>query len=221
MNNAIAAAEAARPHTGRTGQRVAHPPPATIDLGGTLARTLAYGDNLPGPVIRANVGDELEVTGDNHLNDETSVHWHGIGLRSDMDGAPPATPDIAAGADLTYRFPVPYPGTYWAHPHTGLDDQRPAVLRYAAANDSPRSAGHVDVRQPDDDVALDAPARQHLSDDPPRRQPRPPQGHRHRAAMQTVTVSLLDDNPGSVWMLHCHNIYHQEAGMKTTLNYTT
>jgi FtsP/CotA-like multicopper oxidase with cupredoxin domain len=28
------------------------------------------------------------------------------------------------------------------------------------------------------------------------------------------------DNPGT-WMLHCHNTYHQEAGMMTSLNYTT
>ncbi|MGV0495113.1 multicopper oxidase domain-containing protein, partial [Mycobacterium kansasii] len=51
----------------------------------------------------------------------TSVHWHGIALRNDMDGAPPATPDIPAGQDFTYRFSVPNSGTYWAHPHTGLD----------------------------------------------------------------------------------------------------
>ncbi len=26
------------------------------------------------------------------------------------------------------------------------------------------------------------------------------------------------DNPG-LWMLHCHNIYHSESGMMTTLAY--
>ena len=30
---------------------------------------------------------------------------------------------------------------------------------------------------------------------------------------------MLADNPGE-WMLHCHNTYHQEAGMMTALNYT-
>ncbi len=39
-----------------------------------------------------------------------------------MDGAEPATPNIAAGQDFTYRFSVPNSGTYWAHPHTGLDE---------------------------------------------------------------------------------------------------
>ena len=37
--------------------------------------------------------------------------------------------------------------------------------------------------------------------------------------MQTVAVQLVADNPG-VWMLHCHNGYHMDAGMMTTLNYT-
>ena len=34
----------------------------------------------------------------------------------------------------------------------------------------------------------------------------------------TVTLDLVADNPGQ-WALHCHNIYHAEAGMVTTLNY--
>jgi FtsP/CotA-like multicopper oxidase with cupredoxin domain len=37
--------------------------------------------------------------------------------------------------------------------------------------------------------------------------------------MQKLTVDLVADNPGE-WMLHCHNTYHQEAGMMTSLNYT-
>jgi FtsP/CotA-like multicopper oxidase with cupredoxin domain len=37
---------------------------------------------------------------------------------------------------------------------------------------------------------------------------------------QKASVLLAADNPG-IWMLHCHNTYYQEAGMMTTLNYTT
>lgn len=121
MGPAIAAAEAARPHTGRVVTASLTPQPATVDLGGTLARTLAYGTGIPGPLIRANVGDELAVTLANRLDHATSVHWHGIALRNDMDGAEPATPNVEAGKDFTYRFSLPHSGTYWAHPHTGLD----------------------------------------------------------------------------------------------------
>ena len=36
---------------------------------------------------------------------------------------------------------------------------------------------------------------------------------------QKVSAVLVADNPGD-WMIHCHNGYHQEAGMMTTLKYT-
>jgi FtsP/CotA-like multicopper oxidase with cupredoxin domain len=97
------------------------PGPADIDLGGPVARTLAYNNSVPGPLIRANVGDELAISVTNGLDHPSSVHWHGIALRNDMDGATPATPNIDPSSNFTYRFSAPHPGTYWAHPHTGLD----------------------------------------------------------------------------------------------------
>lgn len=121
LADAIAAAERARPHSGRTVKADLAPQSAEIDLGGPIARTLAYGNSVPGPLIRATVGDEIVVAVTNRLDHPTSVHWHGITLRNDMDGAEPATPNIGAGQSFTYRFSVPDPGTYWAHPHTGLD----------------------------------------------------------------------------------------------------
>lgn len=38
--------------------------------------------------------------------------------------------------------------------------------------------------------------------------------------MQTVVADLAADNPGQ-WVVHCHNLYHQEAGMMTVLSYRT
>src|SRR5690348_2192086 len=119
---AIAETEAARPHSGRTVTAKLTAQQVEVDLGGPVVRTLAFGTSIPGPVIRAGIGDEVVVTVSNRLDHPTSVHWHGVALRNDMDGAEPATPDIAAGQDFTYRFSVPNSGTYWAHPHTGLDE---------------------------------------------------------------------------------------------------
>lgn len=140
---AIADAEAARPHSGRTVNAVLRPRPVTVDLGGPIVHTLAYGDTIPGPLLRANVGDELAVSVSNGLDHPTSVHWHGIGLRNDMDGAAPATPNIAAGQDFTYRFSVPKPGTFWAHPHTGLDADFGLYLPVVV--DDPNEAGRHDA----------------------------------------------------------------------------
>ena len=119
---AIAAAEAARPHSGRTVTASLTAQPVQIDLGGPIVNTLAYGNTIPGPLIRANIGDELVVTVSNRLDRPTSLHWHGITLRNDMDGAAPATPNIDAGQDFTYRFSAPDSGTYWGHPHVGLEE---------------------------------------------------------------------------------------------------
>ncbi|WP_272952163.1 multicopper oxidase family protein [Mycolicibacterium hodleri] len=143
LTAAIDRVEAARPHSGRTVTAALTPRETTVDLGGVNARTLAYGDTIPGPLVRANVGDELAVTVRNHLDHPTSVHWHGIALRNDMDGAEPATPNIAAGESFTYRFTAPRPGTYWAHPHTGLDADyglyAPVIV------DDPRERGDYDA----------------------------------------------------------------------------
>ncbi len=121
LDEAIKAAEAARPHTGKTVSATLTPRPVTVDLGGKVVKTLGYADNVPGPLIRANVGDELEVVVNNKLQTPTSTHWHGIALQNNMDGAEPATPNIPVGQSFTYKFSVPDAGTYWAHPHVGLD----------------------------------------------------------------------------------------------------
>jgi FtsP/CotA-like multicopper oxidase with cupredoxin domain len=121
LAEAIKAAEAARPHTGRTVTTTLTPRPVTVDIGGKVVKTLGYADTIPGPLIRANVGDELEVTLTNRLQKPTSMHWHGIALQNDMDGAEPATPNVGVGESFTYRFSVPDAGTYWAHPHVGVE----------------------------------------------------------------------------------------------------
>ncbi|OBK18857.1 multicopper oxidase family protein [Mycobacterium asiaticum] len=140
---AIAAVEATRPRSGRTVTTSLTPQPARIDIGGRIVDTLAYGDAIPGPLIRATVGDEIVVSVTNKLDHPTSVHWHGIALRNDMDGAEPATPNIPAGQHFTYRFSVPNSGTYWAHPHTGLDADKGLYLPFII--DDPTEIGRYDA----------------------------------------------------------------------------
>jgi FtsP/CotA-like multicopper oxidase with cupredoxin domain len=143
MAAAIAATEAARPHSGRTVTASLTPQQVEIDLGGPVVRTLAFGNSIPGPPIRARIGDEVVVTVSNRLDRPTSVHWHGIALRNDMDGAEPATPSIAAGQDFTYRFSVPDAGTYWAHPHVGLEDDAGLYLPFIV--DDPTETSSYDA----------------------------------------------------------------------------
>jgi FtsP/CotA-like multicopper oxidase with cupredoxin domain len=123
---AVAEAERARRVAGRsTVTARLTPRPVTLDLGGRTVETWSYGDQVPGPLLRATAGDLLEVTVDNQLPADTSVHWHGLALRNDMDGVPHITQDpIAAGGSFTYEFVAPDPGTYFYHPHTGVQLDR-------------------------------------------------------------------------------------------------
>ncbi|QES41278.1 copper oxidase [Streptomyces venezuelae] len=121
----VAAAEKKRGRGGRTREVKLTATRTGLDLGGPTVRTWAYGDALPGKEVRVTAGDTLALTLANHLPQATSLHWHGIALRNDMDGVPGLTQqDIRPGADFTYRFAVPHPGTYWFHPHSGTQQDR-------------------------------------------------------------------------------------------------
>lgn len=99
--------------------------PATVDLGGTTAQTWAYDGTVPGREIRARVGDELRVMLTNDLPEPTTIHWHGLALRNDMDGVPEVTqPAVAPGETFEYRFVLAHPGSYFFHPHVGVQLDR-------------------------------------------------------------------------------------------------
>ncbi|MFB7917622.1 multicopper oxidase family protein [Streptomyces sp. NPDC056061] len=121
----VAAAEAKRP-SGPLRKFHLTTTPARLDLGGGLVvGSWAYEARLPGPELRFTVGENVALTLANHLPDATTLHWHGLNVRNDMDGVPDLTQrPIKAGADFSYRFKVPHPGTYWYHPHTGVQQDR-------------------------------------------------------------------------------------------------
>ncbi|GAA4922118.1 multicopper oxidase family protein [Streptomyces coeruleoprunus] len=98
----------------------------TVDLGaGRTVRTWTYGGALPGKEVRVTAGDTLALTLANNLPQATSLHWHGLALRNDMDGVPGLTQrDVRPGGEFAYRFAVPHPGTYWFHPHSGTQLDR-------------------------------------------------------------------------------------------------
>ena len=98
---------------------------ATVDLGSREVRTWAYDDAVPGPVLRTRAGDRLRVELSNQLPAETSIHWHGVAMSNDMDGVPGLTQDpIRAGDTFTYELTTPHPGTYFFHPHSGVQLDR-------------------------------------------------------------------------------------------------
>ncbi|MHB9857171.1 multicopper oxidase family protein [Streptomyces sp. YIM S03343] len=126
--SAVTAAEAARKGTGREHRLTLTAAPAVIDLGGGVTpKTWAFTGRTLGKEVRLPAGDTLVAELSNQLpaKTTTSIHWHGIALRNDMDGVPGATQTaVGTGSAFTYRFITDKPGTYFFHPHVGVQSDR-------------------------------------------------------------------------------------------------
>ncbi len=93
-------------------------------LPGLTTPAWTYGGTVPGPLIRARVGDRVVVNFTNHLPEATSIHWHGMRVPNEMDGVPGVTQDpIAPGETFRYDFVVNDAGTFWYHPHINSSAQ--------------------------------------------------------------------------------------------------
>jgi FtsP/CotA-like multicopper oxidase with cupredoxin domain len=142
--SAIAAAESARPTSGRTRALRLRARPVSVDLGGTVVDTWAFGDTVPGTAFRASAGDRVTVAFRNDLPAATSVHWHGLAIRNDMDGVPGlTTPEVPAGGSFDFDFVVPDAGTHWFHPHSGLQLDRGLYAPFIV--DDPAEPGGYDA----------------------------------------------------------------------------
>ena len=81
--------------------------------------------SLPGPLLRLREGDTVTLRVRNALEEDTSIHWHGLILPANMDGVPGLSfHGIHPGETYTYRFQVRQHGTYWYHSHSGFQEQR-------------------------------------------------------------------------------------------------
>jgi FtsP/CotA-like multicopper oxidase with cupredoxin domain len=99
--------------------------PTTLALvdGRSLA-VWAYDGQVPGPILRAKVGERLRVRFTNGLPQDTTVHWHGVRVPNAMDGVPGLTqPPIHPGETFVYDFVPKDAGTFWFHPHLRSPEQ--------------------------------------------------------------------------------------------------
>ncbi|MEG8053711.1 copper resistance system multicopper oxidase [Sphingomonas aerolata] len=94
----------------------------TID--GTRSHAIGINGTSPAPLIRLKQGQQVRLSVTNSLDEETSIHWHGLLVPFQMDGVPGISfPGIPARTTFTYDFPVVQAGTYWYHSHSGLQEQ--------------------------------------------------------------------------------------------------
>ncbi len=96
----------------------------TVNFTGKDVKAISINGNIPGPTLYWTEGDTAIIRVHNRLNEETSIHWHGILLPNKEDGVPYlTTPPIKPGTFREFVFPVQQSGTYWYHSHTGFQEQ--------------------------------------------------------------------------------------------------
>ena len=97
-----------------------------VNFTGRPRQAITVNHQLPGPVLRWREGDTVTLRVANHLPPgvQTSIHWHGILLPSNMDGVPGMSFDgIMPGESYLYRFTLKQSGSYWYHSHSLHQEQ--------------------------------------------------------------------------------------------------
>lgn len=95
-----------------------------VHYGKKTKRAIAVNGQIPMPTLTFTEGDTAEIYVHNDLDEETSLHWHGLFLPNRYDGVPNLTQmPIRAHTTHLYKFPIIQHGTHWYHSHTKLQEQ--------------------------------------------------------------------------------------------------
>ena len=109
-----------------------------------------YNGQIPGPMIKAPQGATITIDSKNHIDYETTIHWHGLRLDNENDGVPDVTMDATApGESHTYTVTFPDEGMYWYHPHVREDIQQDMGLygNLFVTPDDPKEYNPVDRQE--------------------------------------------------------------------------
>ncbi len=94
-----------------------------IQIDGKTQHAVTINGTVPGPLLRLREGQRARISVTNTLDEDTSIHWHGLLVPSNMDGVPGLSfPGIPPGETFVYEFPVIQSGTYWCHSHSSLQE---------------------------------------------------------------------------------------------------
>ncbi|BFM18870.1 copper resistance system multicopper oxidase (plasmid) [Maricurvus nonylphenolicus] len=96
----------------------------SVNFTGRERIATAVNGSVPSPILRWREGDRVTLRVTNNLAHDSSIHWHGIILPTEMDGVPGLSFDgIKPGETFEYSFDVNQSGTYWYHSHSGFQEQ--------------------------------------------------------------------------------------------------
>jgi uncharacterized cupredoxin-like copper-binding protein len=108
---------------------------------GVVLEAYAYNGTVPGPQLRAEVGDNVRVILHNELTEPTVIHFHGQLVPNAMDGVPVITqPAVMPGESFTYEFTVRNAGSHMYHSHFMAEHQVPMGLLGAFIVTDPAAA---------------------------------------------------------------------------------
>ena len=127
--------------------RIAH---QMMTIDGRQSHAIGINGTVPAPLIRLREGQNVRLHVENALDEDSSIHWHGLILPFHMDGVPGVSfPGIKPRSTFTYEFPIRQAGTYWYHSHSGLQEQLghygPIVIDPAGADPIASDREHVIV----------------------------------------------------------------------------
>ena len=96
---------------------------------GKIVQGWAYSGQIPGPILRANVGDKIRIILKNDLTESTSLHLHGVRVPNSMDGVDPYTQKpIEPDQTFTFEFTALEPAVGMYHSHHNAQVQVPNGL---------------------------------------------------------------------------------------------
>src|SRR6266545_3319705 len=93
--------------------------PVKVDLSPNQSiQTIGYNGSAPGPLLRMKEGQQVIVEVHNDSDVPELVHWHGLYVPSEVDGAmEEGTPMVPPGGSRQYSFVAQPSGTRWYHNH--------------------------------------------------------------------------------------------------------
>ncbi|CAM2999472.1 multicopper oxidase domain-containing protein [Legionella anisa] len=96
----------------------------TVNFAGKPRRAIAVNGQIPAPTLHFKEGDDVTINVYNHLDEGTSIHWHGLLVPWQMDGVDGVSQKpIPPGGVFHYRFKLYQQGTYWYHAHAKVQEQ--------------------------------------------------------------------------------------------------
>ena len=96
----------------------------TMMIDGRPSKAIGINGTVPAPLIRLREGQNVRLSVINDLDEDSSIHWHGLLVPTQFDGVPGVSfPGIKPRSTFVYEFPIKQNGTYWYHSHSGLQEQ--------------------------------------------------------------------------------------------------